>query len=260
MDFSTKFLMTGVCVFMVGALAHADHSGVVYEQGSNKQKVIYNFVGKITKDDGKQQTVHAVYTDPEGKEAVTDDIIMEGSNIVRDEIHQLQTNQSGIMEVKDGRIYFTKTVDGKSSTKDEKLKDTFVVSGNFQKFIKDHWQPIADGKTVSFRYGVWDRQETVGFEIFKIGAEKFDGKDAVILKMKPSSFIIAALVNPIIFEYAADGSHLLAMNGRVPMKKKSGNSWKDLDAEVIYSYTEAAPATANPTPAVAVPAAEPAKK
>ena len=93
----------------------------------------------------------------------------------------------------------------------------------------------------------------MGFEIFKIGAEKFDGKDAVILKMKPSCFIIAALVNPIIFEYAADGSHLLAMNGRVPMKKKSGNSWKDLDAEVVYSYTETAV-----TPAVAgSPAATP---
>jgi len=244
-----KFLIMGLLVFATAVVAQADYSGIMYEQGSNKQKVIYNFHATITDKDGKEQ-VRGVFTDLEGKEAVTDEMTLDGLNVIHDEIHQLQTNQSGIMEVKDGKIYFTKTKDGKTSTETEKLKDTFVVSGSFQKFIKAHWEPIAAGKTVAFRYGVWDRQETVGFEIFKIGEEKIGDKEAIVLKMKPSSFVIAALVNPIIFKYAADGSHLLEMNGRVPVKKKSGDSWKDLDAEVVYSYQEAVAPSVPAVPSI----------
>lgn len=234
-------------MILIAGIAHADYTGVVYEQGSGKQKVLYNFSAKHSEKDGKENVV-GTFTSPDGQEVVRDEAILDGSNVVRDEIHQNQIGQSGLIEVKDGRIYFTKTTDGKTSTSDEKLGDTFVVSANFQKFIKDHWEQIAAGKTVSFRYGVWDRKETVGFEIFKNGEEKLGDKDVLVLKMKPSSFVIAALVKPLFFKYPVDGSHLLEMNGRVPPKSKSGDSWKDLDAEVVYSYDAAmtAPA-ATPT-------------
>ncbi|MFN7728679.1 MAG: hypothetical protein ACK5P7_05955 [Bdellovibrio sp.] len=70
----------------------------------------------------------------------------------------------------------------------------------------------------------------------KTGEEDVSGQKALVLRMKPSSFIIAALVKPIIFKYASDGSRLLEMNGRVAPKQKSGDSFKDLDAEVVYFY------------------------
>ncbi len=220
---------------LAGSNVLANYTGVAFEQGSNKQKELYRFSLESTVVDGKEQ-VKSVWKDTEGNAVIEQSVILDGSKLVRDELNQKQLNQKGIIEVKEGKIYFTKEVDGKSSTKEEKLKDTFVVSANFQKFVKDNWDKVATEKGIEFRYGVWDRQETVGFEIFKVAEEKIGEQTAVVLKMKPSSFIIAALVKPIIFKFAADGSRLIEMNGRVAPKKKEGAAFKDLDAEVVYTY------------------------
>jgi hypothetical protein len=226
--------------------ATPDYTGIVYAQGSGQKEILYHFSAKHSDKNGKEDVL-ATFSSPDGQEAVRDEAVLDGSNVIRDEIHQDQTGQSGLIEVKNGRVYFSKTVDGKTSTSDEKLGDTFVISANFQRFIKDHWKQISEGKTVSFRYGVWDRKETVGFEIFKNGEEKQGDQKILVLKMKPSSFLIAALVKPLYFRYPEDGAHLLEMNGRVPPKTKSGSSWKDLDAEVVYSYSDAAPVGATVT-------------
>lgn len=215
--------------------ASADYSGTLYEQGSKKEKVLYTLESKSTVADTKE-TIHNVYKDTEGNVVIDQTVVLDGGKVVTDTLTQNQTNQKGLIEVKDGKIFFTKESDGKSTTKEEKLKDTFVVAATFQKFVRDNWEAVAGGKEIEFRYGVWDRQETVGFEIFKVGTEKVGELDAVVLKMKPSSFIISALVKPIIFKFAADGSRLLEMNGRAAPKRKDGNSWKDLDAEIVYSH------------------------
>ena len=236
-SYINSYLKTAIFIgsvsFSLGV--HGNYSAVAFEQGSNKQKEIYRFQLESNVVDGKEQ-IKSTWKDLEGNPVIEQTVVLDGSKVVRDELIQKQTNQKGIVEVKEGKIYFTKESDGKSSTKDEKLKDTFVVSASFQKFVKENWDTIVSGKDVEFRYGVWDRQETVGFEIFKIGEDKVGDQPALVLKMKPSSFIISALVKPIIFKFAADGSHLLEMNGRVAPKKKDGSSFKDLDAEVVYTY------------------------
>lgn len=219
----------------------ADYTGDLFQQGSEKQKKIYTFEMHSSEADGQLNT-HGIYKDLEGNIVVEEKATLQGSEIVRYEIDQKQVDQQGLIEVKEDKIFFTKTADGKTKTTDEKLRKPLVSSANFQKFVKDNWQALSKGDEVSFRYAVWDRQETVGFELFKTGMGKSGDEDVIVLKMKPSSFIIAALVKPIIFKFAADGSKLLEMNGRVPPKKKDGSTFKDLDAEVVYSYKEEAPA------------------
>lgn len=233
MKLKSMMVFSWVATFALSA--GADYTATVFEQGSNKGKELFKFELK-SKMNGELEEVESKFTDLEGNVAIEQKVILKGSDVVRDELTQKQTNQVGLMEVKDGKIYFTKTVGEKTSTKEEKLGKTFVASSNFQKFVRDNWAQISEGKEVEFRYGVWDRQETVGFEIFKTGTEKVGDQDALVLKMKPSSFIIAALVKPIIFKFKADGSQLLEMNGRVAPKKKDGSQFKDLDAEVVYKY------------------------
>ena len=231
----SRMILSVLTAFFASSIALADYSAVVYEQGSNKQKELYKLKVTSKPADGKE-LINAVYTDTAGAVAIEQNTILEGSKVIRDEVQQKQLNEVGLIEVKDGKIYFSKTSEGKTKVKEEKLKDTFVVSSSFQRHVKDNWADVMAGKTVAFRYGVWDRQETVGFEIFKTGTEKMGDQEVVVLKMKPSSFIIAAIVNPIIFKFKADGSAILEMNGRTAPKRQDGKKWKDLDAEIVYSY------------------------
>lgn len=225
------FLLLSVLV----ATAQANYSGIIYEQNSDRQKKLFTYTNETVSKDGVDE-IHGIFKDLDGQVVIEEVSQVKGSQVQKVEIDQKQLGQKGLIEVKDGTVYFTKTAKGKSSTKDEKLGSTFVVGANFQRFIKDHWNEISKGETVPFRFGVWDRQETVGFEIFKTGDATIGEQKAVVLKMKPSSFIIAALVKPILFTYAADGSHLLVRNGRVEPKKKDGSTYKDLDAEMVYTY------------------------
>ncbi len=85
------------------------------------------------------------------------------------------------------------------------------------------------------RLAVVDRLETVGFEFFKEKDTELDGKKAVVVKMKPSSFIIAAIVKPLHFYFTTDGATLLQIDGRTTVKKNVNGAYKDLDAITVYT-------------------------
>lgn len=221
--------------FFYTGTVRADFSGSIYEKDSKKQTELYK-IQVEEKKDGEKDTVRTTYKDSHGVVALEQSVVLKGDDLLREEVDQKQLEQKGLIEVKDDTIFFSKTVKGETKTKKEKKGDTLVSSGNFQRFVRAHFAELKDGKTVAFRFAVWDRQETVGFELFKINEDKVGDKPVVVLKMKPSSFIIAALVKPLIFKFAADGSHLLEMVGRVAPKLKKGDDFKDLDAEVSYIY------------------------
>jgi hypothetical protein len=221
---------------LIGCLAMADYTATIYEQGSNQQKELFKFQATFKNTEASTE-IKSQFKDLDGNVVIDQNVVLNGSNLVRDELEQRQLNQKGLIEIKDGKVFFTKTKDGKTSTSEENLKGKkLVVPANFQEFVKENFEALKKGDTLSFRFGVWDRQETVGFELFKTGMDKIGEAEVIVLKMKPSSFIISALVKPIIFKFAADGSHLLEQNGRVAPKQKSGDSYKDLDAEAVYKY------------------------
>lgn len=222
-------LLLGLLFFT--STAAADYTGEIYEMGSNKTKKLFS-IKVEQKVNGELEETLATVTGADGKVAIIEKTQVKGNEVVHFEIDQKQLETTATIDPGTEKILFTKTKDGKKKEDDEKRKDTFVITGNFQKFIASRWPDISAGKTVEFRYGVWDRMETVGFEIKKVADE---GK-LVVLKMKPSSLIIAALVNPIEFKFSSDGKRLHEMKGRVGPKQMVGGKWKDLDAETVYTY------------------------
>ena len=208
----------------------------LFELHSDRAKKLFTAESKEEiKEDGRFLAI-VDYKDPDGNLVLHETSLTRGNQIIRVEVEQKQLNQTASVEVKDGKIFFTKTVEGKTKTDSEKKRETFVMSGNFVPFIHEHWADLLAGKTVELRYGVWDRLETVGFELRKTHEEEKDGQKLVSVKMKPSSFVIAALVNPMEMTFNADGTKLIEMKGRVPPKQKVGDTYKDLDAEVVYKY------------------------
>lgn len=233
MKMSFGLLIAGL-VLTHQALAQ-NYSGVLYEKDSKRDQAIYTMKVTTTAE-AANELVHAQYSSPAGELVVEEKGLLSGSRLVKYEISQKQKNASGRIEVKGNEVHFWKSENGKEETSKEKLGSSLVVSSNFQRFVRDNWAALTSGKTVGFRYGVWARAETVGFEIFKISEETVGSEKLIVLKMKPSSFIIAALVDPLIFKFKSDGSQLIEMIGRVPPVRKDGSKFKDLDAEVVYSY------------------------
>jgi hypothetical protein len=201
-------------------------------QDKAERKLLYNY--KRTIEKLPNQTVSKrEYSDTAGNIVATETATYEGDKVVKMELDQKQTGEQGNFTIKDGKIFFTYTKDGKTKTDDEKLEPNNISSDEIAPYLVKNWEKLMKGDTIDIRFPVIARQETVGFKFFK---DRDDEKN-VYIKMKPTSIVIAAIVNPLLFKMEKDGEHrVLEVDGRVTPKKKEGDSWKDLDALFVLKY------------------------
>ena len=82
---------------------------------------------------------------------------------------------------------------------------------------------------------ILDWLETIGFELQAV--ESPAGQTRV--RMTPSSFVLAAVIDPVTFTFETASGKLLHLEGRVPPRVRQGDRLKDLDARVEYRYVAA---------------------
>lgn len=242
-----SFVVAGVLSF--GSWAHAglDLTAKVFED-KNKEKQLFTFERSSEIQDART-IVNTVFKDMEGQVAVT-----EYAEFAKDKLDQIQlyrqsqkqVGAEGSVEVKDGKAHFTYTQGGKTKKATEKAVENLVVTPSVLSYLQKRWSKIEKGEVVKIRLAVLDRLETVGFEFSKDKEIDHNGQKAIVVKMKPSSFIIAALVDPLHFYLSKDGQRLLEIHGRTTVKRKDGNSYKDLDAVTVYESPTQAAAPSEP--------------
>ncbi|MCB0355792.1 MAG: hypothetical protein KDD40_02235 [Bdellovibrionales bacterium] len=206
--------------------------GSVYELNSNRGKLLYNIERTNNINDNKE-FLSLVFKEPNGTLAVTEEAYFTDDQLTKYSVTYHRRNEKGLIEVKNGKVYFTYTKDGKTKTNDEKWVDNFIVGLSTNKFILKNWDALLDGKTLNVRFGVDYRRDTVGFNLFRT---KETSLDIMTIKMKPSSFIISALVDPVYMDYDVKTKKLIAFRGRVRPKQNVNGKWKDLDGETVYIW------------------------
>lgn len=247
MNFLLRF--SGVALLLLflglGASAFATDTGFsakVYED-SKKEKLLFTYKQEAEEKGGTRILMNTFIDAADGSVAAVETVEFattgQGEVFRRYHVKQNQINAEGTIEVKDGKAHFTYTKDGKTKTASEKAGDNFVVGSSALPYLRKHWDKIVKGEKVAVRLGVVDRLESVGFEFVREREIERDGQKVYVLKMKPSSFIIAALVNPLYWYVTADGQKLLEINGRSQVKRKVDGQWKDFDAVTVYEYGSA---------------------
>jgi hypothetical protein len=107
-------------------------------------------------------------------------------------------------------------------------------------FLIDHWDALLRGDKVKCRYIVLPRKETVGFTFFKDSESTWRGHRVLLVKMQPSSTIIAALIDPLMFTIEMAPPHrVFQYAGRTTPKIQAGSKWKDLDAVTVFDWDSA---------------------
>ena len=184
----------------------------------------------------QEKQIDRTFSSPQGDLVAQEKIILNGNLLYKMSLSQLQTDEQGSLEVSAGKLHFSYTRNGKTTQDSEKATDNLVVSGTLIPYLQQHWRELQAGKEVEVRYAVLDRKETVGFKFFKIQSspEKFVTKPEMVLKMKPSSFFIAAIVDPLYFNFSQNGADLYELIGRTLPKVKVNGKWKDIDADIVF--------------------------
>jgi hypothetical protein len=197
-------------------------------------------------------TVHATcdYTYPDGSLAARDRIRYEAGRLVSFEENELQTGEKGVAQIRPDpkspgkwRIYFEYTIgqgsSAKTTTASEALEKDTLIDDMIPAFIVVHWDDLQRGASAKFRYIVLSRKETVGFKLTKESETTWQGHPVVRIKMEPTSFIIAQLVEPLFFIVERTGQHrILQYIGRTTPMVKNGNKWKELDAISTFDWKQ----------------------
>jgi len=222
-------------------------SGTIYAMDSGQQQVLFKFKRVATRS-GSRINVLREYAYPDGKPAARERLIYDGDDLVSYALDEMQIGAAGAAKVQRDAsspakraLLFEYAKDlasgGKPKTSTEALRNDTLTSDMVAPFLVSHWGDVANGDKVKCRYVVVPRRETVGFTFVKESETTSQGRSVVIVKMEPTSLIIARLVDPVFFTLEKGGQHrVLEYTGRVTPKSKVGNKWGDLDATVVFDW------------------------
>jgi hypothetical protein len=100
------------------------------------------------------------------------------------------------VNIKDGKVFFEFTEDGKTKKGTADWTENFVVGSSLKKRLEANFNDLKEGKKVKVRIGAPSRLDTFGFEFTRIEGDEPEVKSGqwFKVKMKPSSIFIQALI------------------------------------------------------------------
>lgn len=251
-------------LFLPAALAHGDSetsARIYYEKLSAESPSFFMRTVESVKD-GKRLVI-TTYTDKEGKELAREENTLEGNRLLRSVYKQHQVDEQGELYFKDGKAFFSFTDKDGTETDSEDIEPDMILGSMIGEYLERQWDALMKGETTHVRYLAIERCETIGFKFFKDKEYTQDGKPVVDILMKPSSFFIAALVDPIRFTFTKEEKpRMIRVVGRTPIRwpknhpPKNRGDWRAIDARIEMDPPKEAPA---PAPAPLKKPAKPAK-
>jgi hypothetical protein len=221
--------------------------GTIYETSSGTNKVLFTFMRTAVRSNSTVR-VNRDFLYPNGAVAAREQLVFDHGQLVSFHLDERQTGARGSSIVaadpknpaKQKLLFDWITTEGgktKTKTDGETLQAETLVGDMIPYFVLAHWNELARGDEVAFRFIASSRLETVGFKLVKESEVTWRGKPALRLRMEPSSIVIRQIVDPLFFIVEKDGAHrILEYVGRTTPKARDGNKWKDLDARTVYDW------------------------
>ena len=188
--------------------------------------------------DGKKE-YKTVVTDPLGKEQYNEVIIAKGSMPLKQMAEMGQTKRHLEIEVKEGRVYLrtrsnSPSNDEKPRENNESLPKHLISGALAEQFAVENWNALMAGETVYAQMAIMEVREILNFKFWKREVMKFKGREVMVVMLKPSSFFVSLIVDPIALYIDTKEKKMIHYIGRTPMWKTVDGSLKALDAEIVF--------------------------
>lgn len=219
--------------------------GKIYSLEAGADKPIFQYENSRTKAGEFTATSKTRYLDLQGKALVEEEVYYDAGKLKRYRYNQIQTDERGEIEVRDGRVYFTFFAQGKKESDDTEIEEKMIIPDMIGDVLRNSWDLLMAGESVKVRFLLLERLDTIGFKFFKENERKIGDKEAVDIVMKASSIFIAALAPKIIITVEKAYPHrILETSGRLPVRTsevdppKSRKDLKAIDGRLVIDYLE----------------------
>lgn len=142
-------------------------------------------------------------------------------------INHAQLQASATIRIEDKEVFFKKEYQGEKKERKEKITEKVIPPSGLIKMIEQNIESLKAGKKIPTRIAVWDRMETIAFDLELENSKSNEKSETLYVKMVPTNFIIRQLVKPIFFQVNKN-SKVSKVNGLLPIKKRKGSSWTDI--------------------------------
>lgn len=194
--------------------------------------------------EGKRR-IHSQYLDKNRKVLAEEICVLEGSRLVKYEYFQRQMEEHGSAEIRDGKIHYSFTKQGKTETDSDDVEPNLIVSETVGDFLRENWHKIMADETVKARLILVERLETIGFKFFKDKEQTLNGKNVVYVTMKPSSIFLDALIPNFSIVLEKDPPHRTVQSyGRLPIRvpevpnPTKRTDYRAIDASMTLEYSK----------------------
>ena len=218
-------------------------NGKVFLHDTPRGKPAYLFKKTIDENNGEKD-VHVQFLSLKGEVLVDETCHYAGDKLLRYTYDQKQMKEGGEISIHDGKVFYEFIKGGEIQRDDEKQPEDMMLADLMQPFIQNHWHELVDEEdTLHTHYLVLEKQDSYGFKFFTDGEAKCGSDDCMRIIMKPSSFLIAAFVNPIkILVEKKDPHRIREIDGRLPIRApevpnpKKRTDYAAIEAVLVLSY------------------------
>ena len=238
-DFLKTFLFSfslAVPLCAVGTPAGAETlRASIYAVGKTSEAPLFIQESERVRE-GKFTNWSSVIKDPAGTVIMTEKMTIEDGVVKYHYVEQQQINEAYELESNRNTVAF-KTYslkDGKKSevtdTAERDKPSEFIMGPTAESYLRAHIPQLNDKKTLKVDFGIHEISRYIGFKFVNVKTES----NIMLIKMKPSNFIIAALVDPIMISFDLTKDRIVKIIGRTPLCERKNGKWKPIDAEIIY--------------------------
>jgi hypothetical protein len=222
-------------------------TGTFYEIGSDRKKVLFKYRRAATRD-GEVIHVEQTFSRPDGAVACREHIRYQNNELVSYAMEDVPAAIRGrIVIVRDPKkpradhimLDFIEGRKEEEKTKktSEKMEKNTLIADTIYPHILAHWDELMAGTIVKFQFISLDPATTFGFRLVKENNTEWQGHPSVRVKMEPSNFIVARLINPIYFIIETAPPHrIFSYIGRTTPRALVNGSWKPVDAEAVFDW------------------------
>ncbi|MBC7385819.1 MAG: hypothetical protein H7301_06620 [Cryobacterium sp.] len=207
---------------------------VLYRAGTHRKTPLFRYSRSVTARSAGVIRSETRFTDMSGKLVYFETADLKDGKILRYEWNHQQMGESGNVEIKNGKSFYTLCKGEKTQKEIAEAPENLVIGPSIITYAQDHWKELKSGSSVDVRIGVPDRMNDYGFRFSALKQSDSEKSDKIQISLSPTSPFVAAAVKPIIFTFSKNGTHLLMTEGMSLLKVMKNGKWDDLIAETVF--------------------------
>lgn len=193
-------------------------TGKIFDPGTPfvNESFFYENTRRVT---GNRTEALTIYRDREGKILVEETTTYENGQLVRYTYSQKQVNESGEIDLREGKVHYAFRTPSKEDKDSESIEPNMIVPDMVPGVVQKNWEQLMAGEAVKTRFLVLERQDSFGFKFFKDKERELNGVAVVDFILKPSSIFIAAVAPHIrVTAEKAPPHRTVEMQGVLPVR------------------------------------------